>query len=260
MDETDIITHTANNNFLNELIIDNIEVIYSHKIKEPQIEKDQNIQKRKFRNNLIKQKIPEINPLKKEKEKKNELMKRSKITSQIQADHDLTSRIEERLNIYDEVKNIKKEYKGTEFEENYIIPFNNKLKEQIHEENYTNFLKNKNNAIKQADLNPIPIRSSHNLHPIPYIKVSTKGLKDPNNKYKNKMEKERSLTEIVNNVHGLPNNKKQIPPNSSLNFQKLQLNQQTRFFYGSDIKLIKFGKKQFDGAFKSNILEQINMF
>jgi len=243
--------------FLSQLVVEEPGKVYSWRVKEPVKEPVRESESIRIR--MKRAAVVDENPVRKEAKKRGkEIQRYVGLASQIKDDQNLTNRLKNRINLYDDVHKMKSVFIGMEFQDNYITPFSNRLKENFTGENYTKFLSEKRSAIEKADTDPVPIRSNRPLTSIPVIRVSKKGLKDPNNKYREKMMKEKRLTDIVNSVKGIqPEIKKQ---EQILNHEQIDINQHTRFFYGTDENANKYGRRAYDEIMRSSIMERISMF
>ena len=192
--------------------------------------------------------------------KKKEQVEHSKLLTQIKSDQNLYTNLSTRLKRYDEVQRFKYNYMEIEHDDYYFKPWSERVRKEMNGDNYAKFLSKKEEAIKEADKKQIPIRSNRELHKIPTIRVSMKGLRDPHTKYKEKQRKEDELIRIIHSVEkpeedeNVPQNKVKEKRLDLLFYKKCT---ETRFYTGrqSDAKL--HGKKLFKDKSHDTVSEDI---
>ena len=192
--------------------------------------------------------------------KKKEQVEHSKLLTQIKSDQNLHNNLSTRLKRFDEVQRFKYNCMEIEHDDYYFKPWTERVKKVMNEENYAKFLSKKEEAIKEADKKPIPIRSNRELHKIPTIRVSMKGLRDPHTKYKERQKKEDELIRIIHAAEGIQDDEN-IPQNKNkdnrLDLLFYKKCPETRFYTGrqSDAKL--HGKKLFKDKLHDSVANDI---
>ena len=196
--------------------------------------------------------------------KKNKKPKQNLITSsitsrkfnKIQQEIPLFNNCKENLKLYEE-NHERKIYKiQHDFEEHFFKPFQNRLSNSLNNKDYNNFKKNKNKAI--TSLGPIPILSTISKDEpieIPYLKISTIGLKDETKNYIKNNKLEKNLTKKIQINEGSFIPEISIPPRDTCDFNKWKCLSETRVYNFSSK-----GTKIFENKFKSIISKELNSF
>ncbi|OHT02269.1 hypothetical protein TRFO_30632 [Tritrichomonas foetus] len=196
-----------------------------------------------------------------ERTNKKKKMQQSKLVSEFRQTADFTESMTEKLKAYDNAKRLKTLVHNQDYEDHYIVPLQRRIKEKMATENYHNYLQRKAEMIRNIDRDPVPIHAiPRKLAPIPHMSVSVKGLKDPNLKYIEHQNAEKELERFISKANGEKIKEKKMPPPDTLNYKKLDLQCQTRFFFGKDPQANKKGRKAFECWDTSRVGNELDFF
>lgn len=188
-------------------------------------------------------------------------MQQSKLVSEFRQTADFTESMEEKLAVYDHAKKLKTIVHNQDYEDHYLIPLQRRIKEKMMPDNYNGYLTRKAEMIMNIDRDPIPINATpRRMYPIPHMNISTKGLKDPSMKYSTQQTEEKNLMKFISKANGETVREMQIPPPDTLNYKKLNLQTQTRFFFGKDPQANKKGRRAFSCWDASKVGNELDYF
>lgn len=185
----------------------------------------------------------------------------SKLVSEFRQTADFTEAMEEKLQAYDNAKRLKTLVHNQDYEDHFLIPLNKRIKEKMAPENYNTYLQRKAEMIRNIDRDPVPINATpRKLCPVPHMNISTQGLKDPSLKYSEHQAAEKKLSRFIMAANGEKVRELKIPPPDTLNYKKLNLQTQTRFFFGNDPQANKKGRKTFKCWDASDVGNELDYF
>ena len=196
-----------------------------------------------------------------ERRSKRSKMEQSKLVSEFRQTSAFTDTISEKLQMYDNARRLKVLVHNKDYEDHFIYPLQKRIKEKLATDNYHNYLQKKAIMISNIDRDPVPIHSNpRRLAPVPRMTFSTKGLRDPTLKYLDHREDEKRLLKVVAKANGQKYEEKKVPPPDTMNYKKLEMNCQTRFFFGDDPQANKKGRKAFECWDKSKVGNELDHF
>lgn len=185
----------------------------------------------------------------------------SKLISEFRQTADFTDAMEKKLQAYDNAKRLKTIVHNQDYEDHFLKPLNKRIKEKMQTDNYNSYLQRKAEMIRDIDRDPIPINATpRKMYPVPHMSISTQGLKDPSMKYYEQQAAEKKLTRFIMKANGEKVREMKVPPPDTLNYKKLNLQTQTRFFFGNDPQANKKGRKTFKCWDASDVGNELDYF
>ena len=204
---------------------------------------------RNRRPNTVQQKLP----LKENKEfstKKFELIHENK---------DLIKKVEANLVVYKENHQRKVSQIHQDWEERYMNPYNERMKNRLFGEKYDLFKTQKLRSITATGDRPtLSTLSLDEPVDFPKITLGTKGLEDKVHKYHENNKKEQELTKFIQTKTGNYIEPPILKERNTVDLVAWRLQPETKF-YCPDKEFPK-GKKQFELKFKSTLNKEMNQF
>ena len=185
----------------------------------------------------------------------------SKLISEFRQTADFTEAMEEKLKAYDNAKRLKTIVHNQDYEDHFLKPLTRRIKDKMAPDNYNQYLQRKEEMIRDIDRDPVPINATpRKMCPVPHMCISTQGLKDPSLKYYEQQAAEKKLTRFIMKANGEKIRELKIPPPDTMNYKKLNLQTQTRFFFGNDPQANKKGRKTFKCWDASDVGNELDYF
>lgn len=189
------------------------------------------------------------------------LTKQSLLLSQFRKDEEFTETMSRKLNAYSDAHKVKTIVHEADYMDHFYRPLQYRIKEKMTGRNYEEYKKRKEIMIRNMDLHPVPIRSPRRLPPVPGIKVTEAGLRDPTNKYVEHSVDEVRLSKFINEANGIKTAEKKLPPINTLDYRMYRVHYQTRFFFGKDeVHGNKTGRKVYPGSEKSRVGQILDFY
>ena len=173
---------------------------------------------------------------------------------------DYITKMNAKLSLYDASHRSKTYVYQSDYEEHYAVPLQKRIEEKITKENYEKFLKKKYDNYKELDENPVPISSDKEPGKIVEITYSTKGLKDPADKFRAKEKQERELITFLMKANGEPLPPEKPPARETLDYKKIEMLQKNRCWMGDNGEFMRSGKRSFKGKMEESVKTLIPTF
>ena len=171
--------------------------------------------------------------------------------SKIRTEKTFMKTVEANLSTYKDNHKRKVAQIHQDWEERYVQPFNERMKNQLNGERYSSFKNTRSRAI--TALGPSTCYSTLSADipvEVPTVKVSTSGLSDKVHNFTKHVKKERELTREVCGTDGVRRLPKDVRPAE----EALAQLKETRF-YGENTKA---GRKYFPSVLKSEVYDEIH--
>lgn len=189
------------------------------------------------------------------------LTKQSALLSQFRRDEEFADTMTQKLSAYSDAHKVKTIVHEADYMDHFYRPLQYRIKEKMMGQNYENYKKQKELMIRHMDLHPVPIRSPRKLPPVPGIKVSEVGLRDPTNKYVEHAVDEVRLSKFINEANGIKVEEKKLPPINTLDYRMYKVHYQTRFFFGKDeVNGNKTGRRVYPETGRSRVGHVLNFY
>ena len=153
-----------------------------------------------------------------------------KLIRSLKEDKELTDRLSDLVELYDQSKQTKVAALAQKGEDEYFKPLQRRIKNQMVGRSYQHFLKTKASAQEEWEQNPL--RSSDALTKVPHLVVSTRGLHDPTNRYAEHRDMERQFEKRIAAMSGQPIVEEEKPQRKTMDYGYLEAQAETRFFDG----------------------------
>lgn len=182
-------------------------------------------------------------------------LKESQLLAQIKRENDFLSHLKDKLSLY-KMNHEGKIYQfSQDYEEHYYRPIQQRIKNQMNNEQVQARRNERERLIQSMDKNPISIRSNQPLPELPAVRVDISDLQDPHLRYLFHQKQEESLSRYVLKANGQYTQKPKRPGRKTYNANDYKLLQEVRFFDGKNPEnpigpLV--GKKFFDAKTDSS--------
>jgi len=180
-------------------------------------------------------------------------LRKSHLQDQVDQSVVLIKSVSEKINAFEQLQALKSIAIHQEFEENFLTPIQNRIKNSLGNERYLKFLKKKNNSIAELDEDPTPIHSSRIPKKLESVHFSINGIQDPISRFAMKKRKEQDLIDFLDEANHCPPKKKKPETDKTLDYRFYRLQSQTRFF-GSE-EPPNTGRKYFTSKNASNAMK-----
>jgi len=146
-----------------------------------------------------------------------------------------------------------------DWEEHYVAQLDKKIHDRLSGEHYKEYRDSKRISI--TSLGNRPCYNTLSLDEpanIPFISVSTAGLKDHIHRYKELANKEDQLAKIINRTSKEDNQIDVLPEIHTINYRQLSVLEETRFYFPKLSK--QKGRRPYTAILKSSVSNELNAF
>lgn len=190
-----------------------------------------------------------------------EMTEQSALMTRVKNDEHFISALGEKMQAYDHCSEVKKIVHEQDYLDHFYKPLTYRIREEITGPKHRVLSARRSRAIKKMDEDPIPIRANRKLPKIPCASVTRQGLKDPTYKYIQHRAKEMELEAFL--AKSVAQDDRRRNPRvrqKSLDYNKYDLERQTRFFYGKTEEADRVGRRSFVQHNASNVYRATDMF
>jgi hypothetical protein len=189
-----------------------------------------------------------------------DLAEQSHVLSLVKAEQSIVADMQAKMDAYAQCAAVKRAIQHQDYEDHFDLPLHARIREQLDPRSHKAFLKRRKEAIEAMDQKPIPVRSHRRPPKIPSLSVSRKGLQDPTYKYIRHREAERQIVDVLARAQGEDVRRTPKKKEPRLDYQQIDIEHHTRFYFGTSEDANQVGKKVFACHNRSEVARAVDMY